>query len=238
MESFVCGLTKRQLNDLYIELCGRNDDSLLKKEVKERLDYIDKVDHDFITYSSDRTIEHSADDETKWKDFMSDFLVSDFAFLANSAYKCSNRMGVFLYDGEIFYPDSMTLNQLMCFYSDSKYVYNYEGTYNTLNYIRDRFYSVGSSLFEDVDEKRKICELKLGDISRYLLEIKNGTKLKLCVGDTGLVRSANGTYNRLHPYQKNLIGAVAFGCDLDKLKDDNFEDCKRLLFLPRSVKRK
>lgn len=239
MKSFVYELSKKQLKDLYNELCSSGENSTLFESVEERLDYIKKVDYDFVTYSSDRTVDHSEEDRQKWISFTKEFTVSEFPFLAGSTYRCSNRIGVFMCDGELFYPGFMTLAQLGSFYSDEKSIYDYEGTYNTLNYIRDRFYSVGSaSLFEDMDEKRRICELKLGDISRYLLEIKNGTKLKLSIGDTGLVRSAHGTYNRLHPYQKNMIDAVAFGSDLDKLKDDNFEDSKRLLYLPRSVKRK
>lgn len=141
-------------------------------------------------------------------------------------------------DGELFFPHGMTLSMLTEFYRAPKHVYDYEATYNTLNYIRDRFYSVGQdSLFNDYSEKKKICELRLGDISRYFLDIKRGTKLKLSIGDTGLVRSANGTYSHIHPYQQTFIEAVAFGTDLEKLEAGNYEDCKRLLYLPKSVKK-
>ena len=239
MNKYVYELSKRQLKDLYNELCDQSEDSPLFQSVEERLDYIKKIDSGVVDYSSDRTVEHSNADEKRWKDFMMKFGVSDFPFLAASTYRASNRIGVFMLDGELFFPYGLSLAQLREFYDNEKCIYDYEGTYNALNYIRDRFYSVGSdSLFQDLDEKRRICELKLGDISRYVLEIKNGTKLKLSVGDVGLIRSAHGTYRDLHPYQRTFIDAVAFGSDLEKLKEDNFEDCKRLLFLPRSVRNK
>ena len=41
----------------------------------------------------------------------------------------------------------------------------------------------------------------------------------------------------IHPYQQTFIEAVAFGTDLEKLEVGNYEDCKRLLYLPKSVKK-
>lgn len=239
MNKYVYELSKRQLKDLYNELCLENNNSALFESVERRLEYIEKVDNDSISYSSDRVVEHTEEDEKRWEQFMKEVRVSDFPFLADSTYRCSNRIGIFMEDGEFFYPAVMSLAQLAAFYNSEKRIYDYEGTYNALNYIRDRFYNVGdSALFQDLDEKRRICELRLGSIARYVLDIKNGTKLKLAVGDTGLIRSAHGTYRQLHPYQKSFIDAVAFGSDLEKLESGNYEDCKRLLYLPRSVRNK
>ena len=238
MKSILKGLSRSKLEKLYSEWSVTGENPELLDFMKERLSYIDKVNHDFVSHSSDRVVGHTEEDEVRWNEFMKSFTVSDFSFLADSTYRNGNRIGVFMMDGELFFPYGMTLDMLTEFYRAPKHVYDYESTYNTLNYIKDRFYTVGQdSLFKDYDEKRKVCELKLGDISRYFLDIKSGTKLKLSVGDTGLVRSANGTYAYIHPYQQTFIDAIAFGTDLEKLREGNYEDCKRLLYLPRSVKK-
>ena len=238
MKKIIDGLSRSKLESLYNEWSSTGENPDLLKYVCERLQYIDKVNHDFVSHSSDRVVEHTEEDEARWNEFMKAFTVSDFSFLADSTYRSGNRIGVFMLDGELFFPYGMTLEMLTEFYRDPKHVYDYESTYNTLHYIRDRFYKVGQdSLFKDYEAKKKICELRLGDISKYCLGIKNGTKLKLSIGDTGLVRSANGTYSHIHPYQQTFIEAVAFGTDLEKLEAGNYEDCKRLLYLPKSVKK-
>lgn len=238
MKKIIDGLTRSKLERLFVEWSTTGENPELLKYVGERLQYIDKVNHDFVSHSSDRTVEHTDEDEVRWNEFMKAFNVSDFSFLADSTYRSGNRIGVFMIDGELFFPYGMTLDKLTEFYREPKHVYDYESTYNTLNYIRDRFFTVGQeSLFKDYEEKKKICELKLGDISSYFLDIKRGTKLKLSIGDTGLTRSANGTYAQIHPYQQTFINAVAFGTDLEKLENGNYDDCKRLLYLPKSTKK-
>ena len=239
MKRIIDGLSRPKLEKLYTEWSTTGENPELLEYVGKRLQHIETINHDFVSYSSDRIVEHSEDDLQKWLDYMKKVKVRDFSFLAESTYRSGNRIGVFMIDKELFFPYPMTFEELMAFYnSREKNIYDYEATYNTLNYIRDRFLTVGEEeLFKDYDEKRKVCELKLGDISRYFLDIKNGTKLRLSIGDTGLVRSANGTYNHLHPYQQTFIDAVAFGTDLEKIETGNYEDCKRLLYLPRSVKK-
>jgi len=80
MNKYIYELSKRQLRDLYNELCDQDEDSPLFQSVEERLDYIKKVDSGVIGYSSDRVVEHSEDDEKRWEDFMMGFNVSDFPF--------------------------------------------------------------------------------------------------------------------------------------------------------------
>ena len=238
MKSILKELSRSKLEKLYSEWSINGDNPELLKFIEERLNYIEKVNHDFVSYSSDRCVLHSEEDLQNWLNYMKKVRVGDFSFFADSN-RSGNRIGVFMCNGVMFSPYSMTFEDLMVFYSSDKNIYDYETTYNTLNYIRDRFFTVGEdSLFKDYEEKRKVCELKLGDISRYLLDIKNGTKLKLSIGNTGLTRIANGTYSYIHPYQQSFIDAVAFGTDLDKLNDGNYEDAKRLLYLPKTVNRR
>ena len=114
-----------------------------------------KVNHDFVSHSSDRVVEHTEEYEARWNEFMKTFCGSDFSFLADSTYRIGNRIGVFMMDGELFFLHGMTLAMLTEFYRDPKHVYDYESTYNTLHYIRDRFYVVGKIVYLRIMRLRK-----------------------------------------------------------------------------------
>ena len=60
-----------------------------------------------------------------------EFYVFEFPFLVESIHNRVNRMGIFMYDNEVAYPDYMTLTQLDILFKDDNTVYNYEGAYNT-----------------------------------------------------------------------------------------------------------
>ena len=239
MRKYIDGLSRNKLERLLDQLLEQNDDLELINYISERIKTIDKLNVDFEHFSSDRIIPHSAEDEEKLDAFMRKFHVRDFLFLINSFSSTSsaNRRKVFFYNGEFCLPYDFTLKQLDDFFKDDFNKKEYDGVFNTLNFIKNRFYEVGcGSVFEDHEEKKKICEFKLGNISKYLLDISSGSKLKLSIGNRGLVRSANGTYNHLHPYQMVMIDAFAFSSSLDDLENDKFDGTKRLLFLPRTVK--
>lgn len=239
MKKIIDGLSRKKLEDLYSELLASGSDTELIEYVGNRLARINEINRDFRNYSSSRVIEHSLADEKRCLDMFKDFYVSQFPFLADSTHSRVNRIGVFMIDRKIVYPDNMTLAELDEFFYDDLNVYNYEGAYNTLNFIKNRFYAVGSdSVFLDYAAKKAICRLNLGDIAKYILDIKSGTKLKLSIGEVGLVRTMNSGYKSSRPYQNTMVEAFAFGTDLAKLEDNNYEDCKRLLYLPRNVKNK
>lgn len=239
MKRLINGLGRQQLQKLYDELLESGENSELADYIGKRLEQIEETNQDFTNFSSSRMVEHTVEDEKRCLEMMNGFNICDFSFLISSASNKANKIGLFLPWVREDAPRIVTLGDLDRYFLDEKCISNYEGFYNTLNYIKNRFYSVGSdSLFQDFDKKKEVCKLKLGEISKYLLDIKSGTKLKLSIGDRGLVRSANGTYSRLHSYQDTMIDAFAFGSDLDKLESGNYEDCKRLLFLPRNVRNK
>ena len=239
MKKIIDGLSRKKLEDLYSELLASGKDAELTEYVGSRLARINEINRDFRNYSSSRIIEHSLADEKRCLDMFKEFYVSQFPFLADSTHSRVNRIGVFMIDRTIVSPYNMTLAELDEFFHDDLNVYNYEGAYNTLNFIKNRFYAVGSdSVFLDYAAKKAICRLRLGDIAKYILDIKSGTKLKLSIGEVGLVRTMNSGYKSNRPYQNTMVEAFAFGTDLNKLKDENYEDCKRLLYLPRNVKNK
>lgn len=239
MKKIIDGLSRKKLEDLYNELVNDGKDIELIEYVADRLNYINSVNSDFKGYSSSRVVEHSQDDENRCREMFYEFCVGDFSFLLMSIYSNANKRKVFTYDGELFDPSWLTLVQLEEFFSDKKNIDNYEATYNMLNFIKSRIYSVGSgSIFQDFDKKRDICKLRFGDITKYICEIKNGTKLKLSTGERGLVDAINGNFKESSFTHKAMIDGYAFSTSLEKLESGNYEDCKRLLYLPRNVRNK
>ena len=81
MKKIIDGLSRPKLERLYNEWYSTGENPELLKYVGERLQYIDKVNHDFVSHSSDRVVEHTEEDEARWNEFMKTFFVSDFSFL-------------------------------------------------------------------------------------------------------------------------------------------------------------
>lgn len=235
-ERYVNGLTKRKLIDLYNILADGQEDSELFRVVEERLDYIKKVDRDRVTFSSDRMVEHSLDDEARLMEMMNKYKVYDFPFLYDSCFSSANRCCVLLENGEILKPAGLTLAQFDEYFKNPTNIYNHEGAYNTLNMIKERYFLLGDRMLDELDEKVDSCRLQLVSISKYVQDIISGTKLKLSIGNTGITGTINGTYNHEHPYQTTMIETFAFASDLDKIQSGDYSQCKRLIFLPRSVR--
>ena len=118
------------------------------------------------------------------------------------------------------------------------------GPYNMLNYIKDYIYSLlkqnpnidREDVFKDYSEKKELVNLRLRDISSYLLEIRNGTNLKLCIYNHSLSRNAEkvSKYNTTH--QDLFIDTLAFGTTLEKIENRNYEDYQKLFYLPQGKK--
>lgn len=239
MKKLIDSLSRTKLERLYIELSLSGEQTELVEYIKQRLSRIYIINQDYKNFSSSRMIPHSKDDEIKSLELMKKFNIGDFSFLISSFSTSANRSPFFsalIQEGS---QQIVTLADLDKYFFDTKHIREYEGVYNTLNYIKNRIYSVKDELiFQDYSEKKSVCQLKLGEIASYIKSIKDGTKLQLSIGNVGLTRSANGTYSHIHPYQQTMIDAVAFGTSLEKLESGNYEDCKRLLFLPRNIKNK
>lgn len=239
MKKIIDGLSKKKLDVLYDELVSDGKDLELIEYVSNRLSYINSVNGDFNSYSSSRVVEHSQDDENRCKELFYDFYVGDFPFLIMTFYSNVNRKKVFLYNGHFCDPSVLSLMQLDNFFLDEKNISDYEASYNALNLIKSRIYSTGdSSLFKDSSKKKEICKLRFGEITKYICEIKNGTKLKLSTGERGLIDALNGGFKDNSLSHSALVDGYAFSTSLEKLENGNYEDCKRLLYLPRNVKNK
>lgn len=118
------------------------------------------------------------------------------------------------------------------------------GPYNMLNYIKDYIYSLlkqnpnidREDVFKDYSEKKELVNLRLRDISSYLLEIRNGTNLKLCICNLSLSKNAEKVSKHNTADQDLFIDTLAFGTTLEKIKNRNYEDYQKLFYLPQGKK--
>ena len=91
-------------------------------------------------------------------------------------------------------------------------------------------------VFKEKQKKKGIVTANLLNIATYLEEIKEGTKLRLSIGDGSLTVSIREKTVPLTEKQEILVDALTFGMPLEKLQKGNYEDAKRLLFLPSQIK--
>ena len=119
---------------------------------------------------------------------------------------------------------------------------NAQDIYNTLNYIKNYFYyrkGQGVSLekqeiMEEWQEKQEILRPNLKELAGYLYSIKDQTPLRISVANNALNRMRKKKEGReITPIQSKFIATVAFGSDLGKIKQRNYEDSKRLIYLPK-----
>lgn len=122
----------------------------------------------------------------------------------------------------------------------------YEDEYNTLNYIKTYFYylkGIGEDLTKDKiieswNRKKEIVTPQLPDIAAYLYDITEKTPLKSSVSNASLHRLMIKTpKDILTRNEKMLLDAIAFGSDEDKLREGNYEDTKRLIYLPKTKRK-
>lgn len=137
------------------------------------------------------------------------------------------------------------LQDMENFFTQAENRENYEGLYNTFQYIKNYIYYCAQDkekvdeydIFKDEQEKKGIVTANLVNIATYLEEIREGTKLRLSVGNASLTVSTREKTVPLTKRQEDLVEALAFGMPLEKLQKGNYEDAKRLLYLPRQIKK-
>lgn len=126
------------------------------------------------------------------------------------------------------------------FFSEENLQNRYKRSFNIYNYIKSYIYQCLRSessvdretIFKDYGLKQLIVERKLQEIAAYLMEMRGNGDLKCSVANAGLSRTAKKVSGKVTFYQKRLIEAVAFGTTLEKLENGNYEDSKKLIYLP------
>ncbi len=120
------------------------------------------------------------------------------------------------------------LGYLSLLFSDEGLRQNYEGTYNTINYLLNSIYrelnrsdgkiSSVSQLFTEIVEKEELVREKLSDVEEYLWDVRSEVvDSRSSIGNHGLTMNRNKIKKRISPQQSALVETIAFGCSLEEL---------------------
>ena len=89
-------------------------------------------------------------------------------------------------------------------------------------------------LFFDFDEKKELVTKNLKDISKHLFQLRQSVpNSRLCVGNQSLIKNTTKYGVTITKSQDKFISSIAFGSTLEKLKEGNYEETERLLFVPQ-----
>ncbi len=136
---------------------------------------------------------------------------------------------------------------LETFFQDERNILNYEGAYNTFNYIKEYLYECIEDeksdeenkilVFQDFTKKQEIVKKDFITIAKELLNTRKSIpNAKLAVFNRGLSQAAKKTNNIFTPPQRCFIEIIAFGSTLEKLQNKDYSQAKKLIYTPQSRK--
>ena len=192
-------------------------------------------------YSSDRMPYYKKEYDEQCAEFLRVFSVEQFPFLQESFNdpNVNKRFDLtwkkILSMTSLSHENSGLLSTLDVFFTEPKNVSNYEGVFNTLNYIKNYIYycldkSESLDIFKDYDYKKVVVKAILPTIVEYLRDIKKDTELQLSIGKADLLEPESPYFN-----EEMIVSAVAFGTTYENLVNHNYTEAERLLFLPRTL---
>ena len=192
-------------------------------------------------YSNTRLPFYRKEFEEEIKERLAEYRVEDLSFLYDDiAYGLYSD--VLRYEKISMFKEEIPFTILDRFLEKNNRTENAQDIYNTLNYIKNYFYyrkGQGLSLekqeiMEEWQEKQEISRPNLKELAGYLYSIKDQTPLRISVANNALNRMRKKKEGReITPIQSKFIATVAFGSDLGKIKQRNYEDSKRLIYLPK-----
>lgn len=135
------------------------------------------------------------------------------------------------------------LSYLDEFFINIDNVLDYQGAYTVYSYIKRFLKEVLKDdvpqtdkelIYKDYNQKLELVLNNLSHIASYLLDIKKqipNSRLALC--NQSLSRLAKKIPGTNISFGQNIFAkGIAFGTTLEKLKNENYEDIKGLIFLP------
>lgn len=171
----------------------------------------------------------------------------DIPFLINKAFHDvgNNYVGHIYLNNSVLYKELLgSLAPLEKFFEEnSENILDYEGIYNTLNYIKTYICNclyegekieTKEDLFCNFDEKRKLVLKNIKTIAEELIKLRSQLpNSRLCIANHGLIKMMNKTGYTMTRNQDDFISAVAFGSTLRRLKEEDYKEAERLLFIPQ-----
>lgn len=206
-------------------------------------------------FTSDRFPDYNFDFVTKCNQLMLEFDVSRLPKLWQSTcFDSGNNsngdfyIGMFGKDKDALERKWMhNLGYISLLFADENLRRDYEGSYNTVNYLINGIYkdlnsgnvSSVDDLFLEFDERKAIATERFRDIVYYLCSVRQGVYgARSSIGNHGLTVNARKVTDGVSNHQAALIEAIAYGCSLDELKSENYEGTKRLIYVPQSKMKK
>lgn len=161
-------------------------------------------------------------------------ICGDFANILSTLHNTNYRF---------YYNWHHNLGYISLLFQDDKLRKDFEGTYNTLNYLINAIYKEidfydgripsKERLFTDIVLRREAVEDNFLKIVEYLWQTRKSIpNSRLSVGNHGLTKNRNKSGDSLSITQQLFIDAIAYGCTLNELEDNNFEGTKRLIYVP------
>lgn len=235
--------------DVMLELAGNSDlGRKIQKEIRKREEFLIQQQ-----FTSSRLPDYNSDYMYRAKQLSLELDVSRVERMWKSACfdSRSNIKGDF-YTG-VFGSDNSQLDKkwmhnlgyISLLFQDENLRKNYEGTYNTVNYLLNGIYKElnrrsGSietvdDLFYVLPEKEELVKDKFSDIVDYLWTIRSEIPdSRSSIGNHGLSMNRSKVKKKFTSSQNALIEAVAYGCTLDELEKGNYEGAKRLIYVPHN----
>lgn len=223
----------------------------LRNELNQEIERKTHSTVDLRNYSSSRLPEFYEEYKEKCMKLLDELTYTDVSYLIMPAITdYGNNYGIdFRYHPDPtvakIYRESHNHIRILdnLFEEKSSLIYYYEGIHNTLNYMKTYMSTMLNSgqnietkadLFLDFEEKKKLITTNFKSIAEYLLHVRNQVpNSRLSVNNHVLVKNANKRSGNVTHRQSLFISAIAFGSTLEKLKEENYEEATRLLFVPQ-----
>lgn len=137
-----------------------------------------------------------------------------------------------------------TLGHLDKIFQNEQNRLDYQGTYAAFQYVKKHIWeslSINTEekeeelVWKNFDQKKILVTENLAPIATYVLIQRNQIpKARVFINNGGLSRTAQKKKGSPPTYvQKRFIDAIAFGTTLEKLQQQNYEDSKQLIYLPK-----
>lgn len=161
-------------------------------------------------------------------------------------YQCKKKDHPIMQDENfiIAWNKANTLGHLDKIFQNEQNRLDYQGTYAAFQYVKKHIWeslSINTEekeeelVWKNFDQKKILVTENLAPIAAYVLIHRNQIpKARVFINNGGLSRTAQKKKGSPPTYvQKRFIDAIAFGTTLEKLQQQNYEDSKQLIYLPK-----
>ena len=161
-------------------------------------------------------------------------------------YQCKKKDHPIMQDENfiIAWNKANTLGHLDKIFQNEQNRLDYQGTYAAFQYVKKHIWeslSINTEekeeelVWKNFDQKKILVTENLAPIAAYVLIHRNQIpKARVFINNGGLSRTAQKKKGSPPTYvQERFIDAIAFGTTLEKLRQQNYEDSKQLIYLPK-----